>query len=153
MASNCTSRPRMMSNRSNLMCKIFVMWLRDPSLSCTHSACYKRQWCNEVGVIAPVGPLFPPASSDEYELGVIVIPKILVRPHTSQKNPIKASKSSSVEFRELTVPTSKLLSVAYGCPTLHHLLKILVTQEGGKQVPHNLSVEEDSARIPLSGEF
>ncbi|GFW65874.1 hypothetical protein TNCV_587001 [Trichonephila clavipes] len=55
----------MMRNKTESVVLWFVMWLCDPSLSCPQSTCHQRQWCNEVGVIDPVGPPFPPASSDD----------------------------------------------------------------------------------------
>ncbi|GFV09304.1 hypothetical protein TNCV_565511 [Trichonephila clavipes] len=47
------------------MCLRFVMWLRDPSLSCAQSACHHGQWCNQVSAIGlPSVRRFSPVCSD-----------------------------------------------------------------------------------------
>ncbi|GFX40284.1 hypothetical protein TNCV_4319171 [Trichonephila clavipes] len=78
------------------------MWLRDPSLLYTQSAYHHVQWCNEVGVISPVYPSFPPTSRDDRSTSQLFgfvqhadqfLRKIIRNPQRSILN------SSSVEFR------------------------------------------------------
>ncbi|GFX10382.1 hypothetical protein TNCV_1867771 [Trichonephila clavipes] len=65
-ASNGTSEHRMMCKTSLESVVVwFVIWLRDPSLSCAQFICHHGQWCNEGDPISPICLSFPPASSND----------------------------------------------------------------------------------------
>ncbi|GFV71301.1 hypothetical protein TNCV_5032401 [Trichonephila clavipes] len=39
------------------------MYMCDPLQPCSQFTCHHGQWCNEVGVMVPIVPLYPSASS------------------------------------------------------------------------------------------
>ncbi|GFV91895.1 hypothetical protein TNCV_2975661 [Trichonephila clavipes] len=100
--SNGRSGHRMLRNRLNVVLW-FVMGLHDPSLPYAQSTSHHGQWRNEVGVIGPICPSFPPASKLDRSASQLLgffqhVDRFLRR---KIHNPYRGYASSSVEFRNL----------------------------------------------------